>query len=626
VLFSPHVFSEDIIKTTTDPSYIGIGARPIGMGKAYVGLADDISSIYMNPAGLAGLKTYQLMSMTTRLLNEIDYLSFAGTYNTDFGTFGLGYVGATLGGSFATGVDLADEGGIYFPLVSEEAISYTSSVILLSYGSEARRFIDWEMFDKVSVGTSFKLFSQGLSGANITDGMLNGFDMDFGALYKPMNWLSFGWNQSDALPASMGGKLTGGGVDHSLPTVTKLGMAFKVLGEDGYYTYSQPLLYLLDLDWRPTDSNYPILYRTGMEWWPSYYLALRFGLDQAIEGVDRAEVTTNLTAGVGISYNGFKFDYAYHRYSTLVENDTSYLSLSYAAPIEIAAPAPAPVPQPTTTEMKEYMKITPAIDKIITRDDKISIKGQLQYINEIGTLTINGASVPFDAQGTFEATYPLLLGKNKFEVTVIGSDGKVIASSKIRILRLTAFKDVKDTFWAKDAIETLATLGIVGGYPDNTFKPDKVINRAELTTLLVKSKNIGTPEASVSGFTDVPKKHWASFYIKNGVEMALVTGYPDKTFKPMKGLNRAEGVTIFSRFAELTIPETLEVGPFPDVPGRHWAAKSIMAARSAGLLMYLMDKPFGPTKEMSRAEAAEILSKTQYALTKITDLKDFDTY
>ena len=96
------------IKPTTDPVEIGIGARPIGMGKAFVALADDVNAVYINPAGLAGLKTWQVMSMTTKLINEINYVSLAGTYNTEYGTFGLGYVGANLGGSFVTGMTLVE--------------------------------------------------------------------------------------------------------------------------------------------------------------------------------------------------------------------------------------------------------------------------------------------------------------------------------------------------------------------------------------------------------------------------------------------------------------------------------------------------------------------------------------
>lgn len=623
LVISNAALAEDFVKTASDPSLIGIGARPIGMGKAYVGLADDASSVFLNPAGLAGLKEWQVLSMTTRLLNEIDYISFAGSYNTEYGTFGLGYVQASISGSFVTGLTLDDR---LFPIVSEEAINYSSSVLIVGYGSEAKRFLSFDWLDKVSVGASLKIFSQGLSGGGISDGLLSGYDMDLGVLYKPQPWLSFGLNQIDILPVSMGGKLTSSsGVEHSLPTITRLGLAWKILGDNAYMPYPQQVIYLFDFDYSGTRANYPTLYRTGVEWWPSNYLALRMGFDQDVIGKDDSSgygIDTNLAMGAGVQYNGFKFDYAYHKYGSITENDTSYISLSYASQIETAVPI-APV-----EEVKEqYLQIFTPRDKSTVYDEGMSIKGKVSNLKEVVSLTINNSNIQYSETGSFEVAYPLKLGKNIFDIKLIGKDGNVLAAEKVRLLRLVNFKDVPAGYWAKEPVETLATIGLIGGYPDGTFKPNKSISRAELTTLLVKARlSDATPESTNTQFKDVTKKHWASFFVKSGVDEGLVTGYPDKNFKPGKSLNRAEGITIITRFSQVKEPDMILEGPFSDVPGRHWAAKSITAARSAGLLQYLNGKPLEPNKQMTRAEAAEIISKTQFATTKINALKDFDTY
>ena len=611
------------VKTTTDPTLIGIGARPTGTGKAFVGLADDANAIFLNPAGLAGQKTWQVQSMTTRLLNVIDYVSFAGTYNTNYGTFGLGYVGANLSGSFATGtLELGEQGVIPSGL---EDITYSSTVILLSYGSEAKRFLSYNWLDKVSVGATLKIFSQGLSGGNISEGLMSGYNMDIGFLYKPSSWLSFGLDQVDALPI----KLTEpNGTEHVLDTTTKLGMAIKVLGEDSLYGYSQSLVYLLDMDYSSARANYPTLMRTGMEWWPSNYLAIRFGLDQDVIGSDKSSgfnVETNLAAGIGMQYNGFKFDYAYHKYGAASDNDTSYLSLTYAAPVGIAAP-PQPAPPPPSKEKKDYIKISSPQDKLITYDEGVVIKGKVLEAGKVSKLTINGGKVAFFESGSFEATYPLLIGKNTFDVTALDGKDNVLSSVKIRVLRLMAFKDVPEKYWAKEPIELIATLGMTGGYKGGTFKPEGTIDRANLTALLVRAKSTASIEAVNIKFSDVPKKYWAYSYIRKGIALGFVSGYSDNSFKPSKAVTRAEGVLIFSKFAELKPPKELIEGPFPDVPGRHWAAKSIAAARSAGLLLYLTDKPFEPNKAMTRAEAIEILSKTSFIAQKINNLKDFDSY
>ena len=304
------------------------------------------------------------------------------------------------------------------------------------------------------------------------------------------------------------------------------------------------------------------------------------------------------------------------------DNDTSYISVSYAAPEEI----PLPPPPPPAPVKKQYLQLLSPQDKTVTYEESAVISGTILKLQDVSKITLNDANVVFAQDGTFEVSQPLLMGKNSFVIKAYDSNDVELSSQEVRVLRLLKFKDVSDGYWAKEPIEYLATLGVIGGYPDGTFKPDKTITRAELTTLLVKASNSGTPESIDTQFSDVTHKHWASFYIKTASDSGMVNGYPDKTFKPAQSLNRAEGVTLLTRFAGLKLPETLLEQPYTDVPGRHWAAPSIAAARTAGMLSYIGDKPFEPTKPLTRAEAAEILSKTPFAIQKTNNIKDFDNY
>jgi hypothetical protein len=66
---------------------IGMGARPLGMGGAFVGLADDENAVFYNPAGLAFLKTAGLSSLYSRQFGFFDYASVG---------FAMRFVGANL--------------------------------------------------------------------------------------------------------------------------------------------------------------------------------------------------------------------------------------------------------------------------------------------------------------------------------------------------------------------------------------------------------------------------------------------------------------------------------------------------------------------------------------------------
>jgi len=618
------------IKTTTDPMRIGVGARALGMGKAFVGLADDSTALFMNPGGLAQLDSWQVTSMSTKLINEIDYLTFGGVYPTEYGNIGFGYIGASISGSFITDFSFVeDPDGRIYPVATAEALTYSNSVVLFSYATEAKRFSSFEILgiksDNLMLGANFKLFSQGLSGVTAGGGNASGMDVDIGALYTVNDWMKVGVNFIDFLPPDMGGKLVyqGSTLEESIPEVIKLGTAVKIMGDKGLYPSDQDLYGMLDIDTRTTQALYPQIMHLGLEYWPNEILALRFGIDQDVAGrvaTGEVELTSNLCAGVGFLYEGFRFDYAYHQYGGVQSNDTHYMSVSYG----FVEPKPEVIPE--KPKVKTYFMINSPVDKSVVYDEEVKVSGIVTNLDEVRRITVNDVDIPVTLDGSFEVASALNLGKNVFEVKAFNTENIMLKKDKIRVLRMIRYKDVADDYWAREVIEYLSVLGMVGGYPDGTFRPNKKINRAEFTTLLVRSKGLKLPEVSQQLFKDMPKTHWAAKYIQVGVDEKLITGYPDKTFKPNKDMNRSEGVTVFARFSQLELPEILVEGPFADVPGRHWAAKAISAAKVAGLLNYLAGKPFGPNNPMTRAEAVEIMSKTPFAAGKIDDLKNFDTY
>ena len=74
---------------TADISQSGVGARPIAMGKAFVGIADGSNAIAFNPAGIGFTPHFEITSMQTKLLNVVDYKMLAGVMATRFGNIGL---------------------------------------------------------------------------------------------------------------------------------------------------------------------------------------------------------------------------------------------------------------------------------------------------------------------------------------------------------------------------------------------------------------------------------------------------------------------------------------------------------------------------------------------------------
>jgi len=65
------------------------GARAMGMGGAFVAVADDVTALYWNPAGLAGLEGFQVFGMRTSVY-DVDGLS-EDAVMASYGSGGRGY-------------------------------------------------------------------------------------------------------------------------------------------------------------------------------------------------------------------------------------------------------------------------------------------------------------------------------------------------------------------------------------------------------------------------------------------------------------------------------------------------------------------------------------------------------
>ena len=108
------------------------------------------------------------------------------------------------------------------------------------------------------------------------------------------------------------------------------------------------------------------------------------------------------------------------------------------------------------------------------------------------------------------------------------------------------YYDVEITDWYNNAISTLTNLGVVNGMPDGGFHPLDAITRGEFATMAVRFFLITEDmydEIKEDAFSDITD-HWANEYINMAYLLEIVNGYPDGTFQPNRVIDRAEAMTI----------------------------------------------------------------------------------
>jgi uncharacterized repeat protein (TIGR01451 family) len=151
-------------------------------------------------------------------------------------------------------------------------------------------------------------------------------------------------------------------------------------------------------------------------------------------------------------------------------------------------------------------------------------------------------------------------------------------SLKTDTYKTSRFRDVNAVAWYGLAVGTLTELGILDGYPDGSFQPNRPISRAELAKIVAQFDSLLS--SSDNPFPDVAKSHWAYAYITSSTEKGWFQGYPDGAFRPDNNLNRAEFVTVVNNMRNRHILEEdlPQVHKFVDLVSSHWAYTAIIEA------------------------------------------------
>ncbi len=145
-----------------------------------------------------------------------------------------------------------------------------------------------------------------------------------------------------------------------------------------------------------------------------------------------------------------------------------------------------------------------------------------------------------------------------------------------------SFSDVPADAWYAKAVNTLASLGMLGGYPDGTFRPDAPITRAEFAAIALAFAY--DPVNASCSYTDVNTAAWYYIYVAQATTYGWIGGYPDGTFRPNNSITRAEVCVIVNNMLGREADQdyidrsSAALADFVDLSGSHWAYYTIMEA------------------------------------------------
>ncbi|MFZ3170632.1 MAG: S-layer homology domain-containing protein [Carboxydocellales bacterium] len=173
------------------------------------------------------------------------------------------------------------------------------------------------------------------------------------------------------------------------------------------------------------------------------------------------------------------------------------------------------------------------------------------------------------------------------------------------------FIDMKD-HWAEKEVEKLGALKLLQGYADGTFRPDNQITRAEFATILAKVYDLAGTKDIVNQpayFSDIARGDWYYDAVSRLAPQGIILGYGDGTFGPNKLISREEAGAMIARLAsKLNIQLELADLTFEDNDQiSNWAKNPLGKIISQGIITGMPDGKFYPANNSTRAEAAVMI-------------------
>jgi hypothetical protein len=297
-VLTPSVWASSPGTTGAEVLKIGVGARAIAMGEAYTAQADDVSSLYWNPAGLALMQERQASFMYDQMYRDLSYSNLAIGFPLENGAIGasLSYLGY---GSIA-GYDPNGD-----PIGDQSAHSAVGTVGAAWLGNQ------W------SAGINLKGIQE-----NLADDKANAFAFDAGVnLIYPKPVLG-GTMRLGLVAQNLGSGIKHIEQEDDLPTAYKVGLAAVQL-------MNRKLNLSFDYNMPKEEDG---IFSTGAEYWLNRYLALRAGY------VNSEREGNGARAGIGLRIRGVSFDYAYAGQGELGMSHRYEMSFRFGEPRPLLSP------------------------------------------------------------------------------------------------------------------------------------------------------------------------------------------------------------------------------------------------------------------------------------------------
>lgn len=171
----------------------------------------------------------------------------------------------------------------------------------------------------------------------------------------------------------------------------------------------------------------------------------------------------------------------------------------------------------------------------------------------------------------------------------------------------SSFRDIPNNYWAQDEIDYLVDLDIINGYADKTFRPNDKLSRIQIALMVSRAKGYSQAGRPNPNLTDIKPGHKYYSVVATVMDEGLFSSVvKNNKFEPGKIVTRAEMASILAKAYNLS---GISAKKFSDVPTSHWAYKFVQALAANDITYGITATTFGPNNEVNRVQFSAFLAR-----------------
>ena len=226
------------------------------------------------------------------------------------------------------------------------------------------------------------------------------------------------------------------------------------------------------------------------------------------------------------------------------------------------------------------------------------------YPVKLGLTASKMAEITIVGEGLYNEDTNYDLNK-EIKISVKSEDGKTTNVYTLKATTADQFSDVDTDDWYYSNVMRAVELGILSGYSDGTFKPMNNITRRDFAIMLAQSLGHDNDEEATSPFKDVADTDYGVSSIAYLYENEITVGDSNGNFNPDANITRQEAAIMLVKAFEAT--GTSSDLYADDAQIASWAKSFVYTAKAAGLMKGDDHNEFNPTDRLTRAEAASAM-------------------